>query len=93
MVHHAVFIEYYGLLWYTITKSGSIGFIPCITTVYYSIPWFYHGIFVSLGYEDFICPQIVRNDTGYQLWKFHTNPITNLKMADKMTAVKHYNWM
>ena len=32
----------------------------------------------------------MRNDTGYQLWKFDTNPIENSKIADKMTAVKHY---
>ena len=34
---------------------------------------------------------IVRNDTGHQLYKVYTNPITNYNMADKMAAVKHYN--
>ena len=36
---------------------------------------------------------IVRNDTGHQLWKINTYPFTNSKMADKMAAVKHYNWL
>ena len=30
----------------------------------------------------------MRNDTGHQLYKFHTHRITNSKMADKMVAVQ-----
>ena len=36
---------------------------------------------------------IVRNDTGHQLYKIDTYPFTNSKMANKMAAVKHYNWL
>ena len=36
---------------------------------------------------------IVHDDSAYQLYKFDTNSITNSKMADKMAAVKHYNWL
>ena len=30
----------------------------------------------------------MRNDSAHELWKFNTNPMTNSKMADKMTAVQ-----
>ena len=33
---------------------------------------------------------IARNNTGYYLFEFDRNRITNSKMADKMEAVKHY---
>ena len=36
---------------------------------------------------------IVRNDNAHPLQKFDTNQITNSKMADKMAAVKRYNWL
>ena len=37
--------------------------------------------------------EIVHDDSAYQLLKFDTNSITNSKMADKMAAVKHYDWL
>ena len=40
----------------------------------------------------FYIARIARNDNGHNLLEFYTNRITNSKMADKMAAVKQYNW-
>ena len=36
---------------------------------------------------------IARISTGHNLQEFDTNLTTNSKMADKMAAMKHYNWL
>ena len=36
---------------------------------------------------------IAQKNTGHNVQEFDTNLITNSKMADKMAAVNHYNWL